>query len=373
MFVPTTHPPTPAALTVVRLKSELKKRGLKQIGKKADLIHLLANTPGVLVQPLPDDGSDQAPLDEGSASRAAATTQDSTKDKVLSRSVAAQGFPGNMRRGPFSSPIGAAVASELIMDAELAADTGDGETASLDDEEDSEDLDMEEDDYSSSSSFGEEIEDPGRRRHLPDGFHQINQPPQGARPELRQLPGPTDDMERSRVIMDLLERRETRFDLEGDWTSGFFPQGDVYVVYTKKALRPWDGPHAHRAETHVVVLLSDVFGWEDSFTRSAADQVADVCDAVVLVPDIFRTRPWDNEQPEEEYEAWRTSHDPVRLFVDPQLKGNALLIFVVHAAWFCCCRVRLSTVAVEHASACCISTAVTTFSLCQQELQLIRR
>lgn len=216
--------------------------------------------------------------------------------------------------GSFASPIAAAVASEAIMGAELAQNpgAGDGETASLEEEDAVHDLDIEEDDYSSSSSFGDEIEDPEREGQLPRGFHRIHQRrPKGARPAMPELSLPTDDMRRQTAILDLMERRETTFEREDDLESGAVQRSDVYTVYTKKALRPWDGPHADRAETNVVVILSDVFGWGDSFTRSAADQVADVTDAIVLVPDMFRKNPWNNEQPPENYEAWRKTHDPV--------------------------------------------------------------
>lgn len=133
-------------------------------------------------------------------------------------------------------------------------------------------------------------------------------------PPQRQLPGPTEDMRKKAIIMDLLERVDTTFELEEGLQPALVPRGDVYVVSSKKALRPWDGPHADRAETRVVVLLTDVFGCRDSFTRSTADEIAEICDAIVVVPDMFRNRPWTHEQPEEEYEAWRDSHDPVRSF-----------------------------------------------------------
>lgn len=137
-------------------------------------------------------------------------------------------------------------------------------------------------------------------------------PPPPPPPPQQQLPGPTEDMRKKSIILDLLERVETTFELEEGLQPDLVPRSDVYVVSTKKALRPWDGPHANRAETHVVVLLTDVFGCGDPFTRSTADEIAEICDAVVVVPDMFRSRPWTHEQPEEEeYEAWRDSHDPV--------------------------------------------------------------
>lgn len=307
------------ALTVLRLKSELKMRGMKQNGKKADLVRILANEPGVLTQPPPAKPSAEAPATEENQAGvpqppAPEGPPVSKKTQTSQPPLVVEDALMDMPGGAFASPIAAAVASEAIMDAELAQSpgAGDGETAGLEEEDAVHDLDIEEDDYSSSSSFGDEIEDPEKEGKLPTGFHRINQRrPKGARPAMPELPLPTDDMRRQTAILDLMERRETTFEREDDLESGAVQRSDVYTVYTKKALRPWDGPHADRAETNVVVLLSDVFGWGDSSTRSAADQVADVTDAIVLVPDMFRNNPWDNEQPPENYEAWRKSHHPV--------------------------------------------------------------
>lgn len=218
-----TRIPTRAALTVTRLKSELKLRGLKQTGKKADLVRLLACTPGVLLNPSTEV------LDQVSTESAEVFSLSPTVKKAAKK-----------KRG---------------------------------------------------SLLPVEVD------------------------EVPQLPSATEDLELKKVIMDLLDRREDSFELADDPVGGDLPRGVVYTVYTKKAVRPWDGPHADRAETHVVILLSDVFGWEDPFIRSAADHVADVCDAIVLVPDVFRKRPWVTGRPEEEYEAWRSLHDPVRFLL----------------------------------------------------------
>ena len=188
----------------------------------------------------------------------------------------------------------AAAAKELIRDAELSearprarAKEGEGRQANRRTEDD--------------------------QARTPPGASSTMPPPPP--PEQQLLPGPTEDMRKKAVILDLLERVDTTFELEEGLQPALAPRSDVYVVSTKKALRPWDGPHANRAETHVVVLLTDVFGCRDSFTRNAADEVAEICDAIVVVPDMFRSRPWTHEQPEEEYEAWRDSHDPVRWLV----------------------------------------------------------
>lgn len=58
-----------------------------------------------------------------------------------------------------------------------------------------------------------------------------------------------------------------------------------------------------------VLLLSDIFGFEDSSTRDFAYRVA--CNGYnVLVPDLFRGNPWKKGQPFTEFEQWLTRHSP---------------------------------------------------------------
>lgn len=330
------------ALTVVRLKAELKTRGLKQSGKKADLVHLLADAPGVLMPSPPLPPAPPAPRDDvlsdeevarwmeedtaqpprpsrTSTKNASSKKQRKNVGSIPSPAVVAEEVLGGLpaARTFSSSRLGsAAAAKELIKDAELASPAhaaGEGLMASgeMEGKNVSRDRESIEEGASSSSPSGDGVGD-----DLVAGKTKNKRPPRkniGAptMPPPPQLPGPTEDMRKKVVIMDLLDRRETTFEREEGLESALVPRSDVYVVSTKKALRPWDGPHADRAETHVVVLLTDVFGYGDSFTRSTADEIAEICDAIVVVPDMFRKRPWTHEQPEEEYEAWRASHDPV--------------------------------------------------------------
>lgn len=61
-----------------------------------------------------------------------------------------------------------------------------------------------------------------------------------------------------------------------------------------------------------LILLSDVFGFQDSSTRDFAYRVA--CNGYnVLVPDLFRGDPWSKNRPESEYEEWRRGHDLNRI------------------------------------------------------------
>ncbi|KAG2304756.1 hypothetical protein Bca4012_063450 [Brassica carinata] len=61
-----------------------------------------------------------------------------------------------------------------------------------------------------------------------------------------------------------------------------------------------------------LLLLSDVFGFQDSSTRDFAYRVA--CNGYnVLVPDLFRGDPWSKNRPKSEYEEWRRGQDLNRI------------------------------------------------------------
>ncbi|XP_022727645.1 carboxymethylenebutenolidase homolog isoform X1 [Durio zibethinus] len=64
-----------------------------------------------------------------------------------------------------------------------------------------------------------------------------------------------------------------------------------------------------------LLLLSDVFGFQDSATRDFAYQVA--CHGYnVLVPDLFRGDPWAKGRPKTMFEQWMASQDPQRVAND---------------------------------------------------------
>ncbi|ERN00319.1 hypothetical protein AMTRI_Chr01g108410 [Amborella trichopoda] len=64
-----------------------------------------------------------------------------------------------------------------------------------------------------------------------------------------------------------------------------------------------------------VLLLTDVFGFEDSSTRDFAYRVS--CSGYnVLVPDLFRGDPWSKDRPKEEFEIWRVTHSLDRVAMD---------------------------------------------------------
>ncbi|XP_052189186.1 uncharacterized protein LOC127799305 [Diospyros lotus] len=64
-----------------------------------------------------------------------------------------------------------------------------------------------------------------------------------------------------------------------------------------------------------ILLLSDIFGFEDSSTRDFAYRVA--CNGYnVLVPDLFRGDPWAKGRPKNVFEEWLSSHSFERVAKD---------------------------------------------------------
>ncbi|CAI8595716.1 unnamed protein product [Vicia faba] len=64
-----------------------------------------------------------------------------------------------------------------------------------------------------------------------------------------------------------------------------------------------------------LLLLSDIYGFQDSFTRDFAYRVA--CNGFnILVPDLFRGDPWTKDQPNTLFEQWIARHNPERIATD---------------------------------------------------------
>ena len=106
-------------------------------------------------------------------------------------------------------------------------------------------------------------------------------------------------------------RRKEELGDGGDDMSGYV---DMYAVSAKRALQSAEELRDNRHEVHSVVLLTDVFGWEDARMRSVADELSFLHNCVVLVPDLFNGRPWREDGADgEDYETWRAAQcDPER-------------------------------------------------------------
>ncbi len=111
---------------------------------------------------------------------------------------------------------------------------------------------------------------------------------------------------RKRTTVDVLLRQEVKF------TTADSSEVDAYIVSTKRAAREWEGEFKERDETHVVIVMSDSFGYKDPNTRAVADEVAFICNTVVVVPDLFRGQPWigsssSRDHHSADYESWRVN------------------------------------------------------------------
>ncbi|KAH9317766.1 hypothetical protein KI387_019535, partial [Taxus chinensis] len=92
--------------------------------------------------------------------------------------------------------------------------------------------------------------------------------------------------------------------------------GDSFDAYLLKAVKNNNGA--------AVLLLSDVFGFEDSGTRDFAYRLS--CNGYnVLLPDLYRGEPWNKDRPQSEFEEWRRKHLPERVESDIEISAKWLL------------------------------------------------
>lgn len=91
---------------------------------------------------------------------------------------------------------------------------------------------------------------------------------------------------------------------------------DSFNAYLLKAMKNNNGA--------AVLLLSDVFGFEDSGTRDFAYRLS--CNGYnVLVPDLYRGEPWSKDRPQSEFEEWRRKHLPQRVARDIDISAKWLV------------------------------------------------
>ncbi|XP_015902438.3 uncharacterized protein LOC107435355 [Ziziphus jujuba] len=73
-----------------------------------------------------------------------------------------------------------------------------------------------------------------------------------------------------------------------------------------------------------LLLLSDIFGFEDTATRDFAYRVA--CNGYnVLLPDLFRGDPWAKNRPKTLFEEWIAKQDPQRIAKDISTSTNWMI------------------------------------------------
>lgn len=92
------------------------------------------------------------------------------------------------------------------------------------------------------------------------------------------------------------------------------------------------GAQLSAQEVQGVLLLSDVYGAFTDDTKALAEKIAFECQpVVVMVPDLFRGEPWQEESSTpgknakgQTYEQWRATHDDLRVSIDTRAAAACL-------------------------------------------------
>ncbi|XP_027341671.1 carboxymethylenebutenolidase homolog [Abrus precatorius] len=125
------------------------------------------------------------------------------------------------------------------------------------------------------------------------------------------LQKPVRDAADSKILCSLLNVEDGIDDEACELVSGvelsLGEDDDNICAYLFKAVKNNNGTG--------ILLLSDNFGFEDSFTRDFAYRVA--CNGYnILVPDLFRGNPWTEDQPKDGFEQWIARQNTERIADD---------------------------------------------------------
>jgi hypothetical protein len=161
--------------------------------------------------------------------------------------------------------------------------------------------------------------------------------------DLYRIEGDTDEIpqmrnvDKQKTVMDGLTRRELEFEpirvkrtiVESEEDKGASIR--AYIVGGRNVLKSWERNSA------VVVLLPDEKGWRDKDVRVFADEISFFNQAIVVVPDLYRGKPWSKKREDKfeiidhgnagddndtstqlsaEYISWLNSHSEKRIFDD---------------------------------------------------------
>ncbi|KAL3942195.1 MAG: hypothetical protein SGBAC_003574 [Bacillariaceae sp.] len=143
------------------------------------------------------------------------------------------------------------------------------------------------------------------------------------------------------VLKDIQTRREQHHKrpMKAEDQEGL-DEGDENGLYTNILHRDFSdwgeytltGAQLSAQEVQGVLLLSDVYGTYTEDTKLLAEKIAFECQpVVVMVPDLFRGKPW-KEDPNtpgfnelgEDYEEWRAQHSDIRVNIDIRAAGAVL-------------------------------------------------
>jgi dienelactone hydrolase len=332
------------SLTVPQIKQQLRLRGLAVSGRKSELTDRLLQFSAIFEKETTQD------------------TVEIVEPEILSRdqtsSTTSQPPSSDSKARQFAKERG----KELI-DVTAYVDDADKDKSVKSSTDDDDDLDGEDDDESSSSSSGPEtwgseakiVDDYEGRSPIVDGMARTIIEYKGSnqtyvqayvvasRDALRPfLEGGTnrtagsaeDQLQEIQVKREKAAKRPMRFEEvegldEGDETG-------LYEHILDRDFTDWGkytltGAQLSAQEVQGVLLLSDVSGISDDM-KALAEKIAFECQPiVVMVPDLFRGKPWKEDLTTPgfndeglDYEQWRGTHSDVRVNVDIRAAAASL-------------------------------------------------
>ena len=141
---------------------------------------------------------------------------------------------------------------------------------------------------------------------------------------------PAQQVAQEQMRREKAEKQYAGSSVEGiddpQYKDGFYHVED----YSDVGLYTVTGAKKSAAEVEGILLLSDVYGFENQDTRALCDKIAFECQpCVVLCPDLFRSHPWHQvndglNEKGETYEDWRANHDDERLSIDIRVAAAVL-------------------------------------------------
>jgi dienelactone hydrolase len=320
-------------LTIPQLKQQLRLRGLKVSGKKQDLVERLLDFSGVVSEQnsINYDSSvlDAEILSESSESTSTSTSTPNEKSK-------AQKF--SEERGKEFIDVTAYLDDD---------DQGKSVKSSMPRERKEEEVDNRE--SSDPEVWGADakiVSDLEGQNPVVDGLSRTIVEYKGSNQTMVQsyvvasrdalkpfLSGgnrtgnPEDTLKEIQTNREQVAKRPVRFeDDEG------LDEGDEFGIFENildRDFSDWGkftltGAQLSAQEVQGVLLLSDVYGAYTEDTKALAEKIAFECQpVVVMVPDLFRGKPWKEDpttpgfnEKGQDYEEWRAQHSNLRVSVD---------------------------------------------------------
>lgn len=138
---------------------------------------------------------------------------------------------------------------------------------------------------------------------------------------------PEDRLREIQTKREMAARVPVRFEDDAGLDEG--DETGLYKNVIERDVSDWGkftqtGAQLSASEVQGVLLLSDVYGAFSEDTRALAEKIAFECQpVVVMAPDLFRDKPWDEDEVNpgfnkkgQTYELWRAMHSDLRVSID---------------------------------------------------------